>query len=135
MLFFFAHSLMRKHYDRLPLCVAAPLWSSADSLCKWFCLLKRSPRVMETAVCRTLKKLAKAVAVGYKETGLDPKPKFHHIFEMSVNAVRTGNPMQVSTYIDETLNSVLANHMSGSRDTYAARLLEKCEILRIARRI
>lgn len=134
MLFMFSVFLLEKFSDKIETrSVRVHLLQCAKALKTWYISLKHKPRVLSVGTHSSLCAQAKKVSKHYKKAGLILKPKFHFLVEMSKNGSVTGNPLHTSTYVDETLNGLLARLMKySSNSTYALRILQRLEIKRIA---
>jgi hypothetical protein len=114
-LFLFSHWLLARtvdHFRPLPQEAydqAKGLLKSAECLRDWLAAIRACGPVMPLAECSRCETLAvKHVVLWRAHTGAAPKPKHHAFVEMSRALRTTGNPAHYSTYLDESINAMVA---------------------------
>ena len=114
MLFYFAHWLLHGTQDTIgqhaPALVerAGGLLRSADHLKAWLvAVLSHGPVMPGNVAVSCLTLAIKHVVAWRKYAGAQLKPKHHAFVELSRALPRMGNPTHFSTYLDESINSMV----------------------------
>ena len=85
------------------------LLRSAIALREWYKLLANCGPAPDQATCQKALALAKKHNALFKQhAGFGLKPKNHAFYEMNRQMPKTGNPVWFATFLDETLNSMIA---------------------------
>ena len=81
---------------------------ACECLCEYMRVIKQAGPTIDMGTCQTLLDLTILHISALKRAGVSLIPKHHLWVHMSICIPRFGNPRMYSTFLDESLNAVIA---------------------------